>query len=206
MKKNISISNLLIGHREFRKKFAVEQAAFSKLATEGQKPQALWIGCSDSRVIPEHITNAKAGELFVVRNIANVVPPAGLVPSVGTAIEYAVLHLHVPHIIICGHTECGGIKALEQPVDVIREPHLARWVELIRPALIKVKTARVSEEERDLETIKANVLIQMDNLQTYKCVREAISAGKLMTHGWLYDLHKGQLFAYNNHSKTWRVL
>ena len=197
---------LLAGHRRFKKKFAATPELFVRLAEEGQDPKVLWIGCSDSRVIPEQITGAEPGELFVMRNVANVVPPAGIGPAVGTAIEFAVLHLRVSHIVICGHTECGGIKALEEQVDVIREPHLARWVELARPALSQVKSSRVPEESRYLETIKANVLIQRNNLNTYRCVREALSTGDLTTHGWLYDLYTGDLLAYDDETKEWNVL
>jgi carbonic anhydrase len=104
------IDKLLAGHRHFKKKFAAEQEVFVGLAEEGQHPKVLWIGCSDSRVIPEQITSAEPGELFVIRSVANLVPPAGIGPAVGAVIEYAVLHLRVPHIVVCGHTECGGIK------------------------------------------------------------------------------------------------
>ena len=107
---------LLSGHRRFREKFESEHDVFERLAEEGQDPKVLWVGCCDSRVIPELITGADPGELFDVRNIANIVPPAPTIAcATGAAIEYAVLHLGVSHIVICGHTECGGIKALETP-------------------------------------------------------------------------------------------
>lgn len=202
----MTIDKLLAGHRRFKEKFATGPEPFIRLAEEGQAPKVLWIGCSDSRVIPEQITDAEPGELFVVRNIANVVPPAGIGPAVGTAIEFAVLHLRVSHIVVCGHTECGGIKALEGQPDIIREPHLARWLELARPALSQVKAAGVPEKSRYLETIKANVLMQRKNLHTYRSVREAVSAGGLTMHGWLYDLHTGDLLAYDDETEEWDVL
>ena len=200
------IDKLLAGHRRFKKEFAAAPELFVRLAQEGQAPKVLWIGCSDSRVIPEQITDAEPGDLFVMRNVANVVPPAGIGPAVGTAIEFAVLQLRVAHIVICGHTECGGIRALEEQIDVIQEPHLARWVELARPALSQVKASGVPDESRYLETIKANVLIQRNNLNTYRCVREVVMAGDLTTHGWLYDLHTGDLLAYDDQTKQWNVL
>ncbi len=198
---------LLAGHRHFRERFEAERQVFVTLAKEGQQPKVLWIGCSDSRVIPEQITGAEPGELFVVRNVANVVPPFGMGEvSVGTAIEYAVLHLHVTHIVVCGHSECGGIKALETHVDLAREPHIARWIELARPARTQVEASGLPEEARYLETIKANVLLQRGNLTTYDCVQEAVKAGRLALHAWLYDLYTGDLLAYDDASHEWTTL
>lgn len=191
------INKLLSGHRAFREAFAARREAFVRLAEEGQSPKVLWIGCSDSRVIPEQISGAEAGDLFVVRNVANVVPPAGADDAIGAVIEYAVLHLRVAHIVICGHTECGGIKALGGHVDAGREPHIARWLELARPARDEVEASGVAEEARYLETIKRNVLLQRENLLTYDCVRQGEQAGGLTIHCWLYDLHSGALLAYN---------
>ena len=198
---------LIGGHLRFKEKFADEYEVFVRLAEEGQFPKVLWIGCSDSRVIPEQITGAEVGELFVMRNVANVVPPFGMSgDAVGAVIEYAVLHLKVSHIVVCGHTECGGIKALEGHIDMAQEPQIARWVELARPAWVQVEASGVAEEERYLETIKANVLLQRKNLLTYICVGEAVETDKLAIHGWLYDLHTGDLLAYDEGSGEWVAL
>jgi carbonic anhydrase len=198
---------LLTGHRQFKEKFEANWEMFVRLAERGQKPKVLWIGCSDSRVIPEQITGAEPGDLFVVRDIANVVPPFGMGDmAVGAVIEYAILHLRTPHVVICGHTQCGGIKALEAPLDLAREPHIARWVELARPAYTQVEASGMPEEARYLETIKANVLLQRENLRTYDCVREAVGAGQLTLHAWLYDLYSGDLLAYDDESGQWRAL
>jgi carbonic anhydrase len=200
-------NKLLTGHRRFKGRFETDRERFVRLAEEGQKPQVLWIGCSDSRVIPEQITGAEPGQLFVMRNIANVVPPFGTGDmAVGAVIEYAILCLRVPDVVICGHTQCGGIKALEGHIDLAREPHIARWVELARPAHTQVEASGIPEEARHLETIKANVLLQRENLRTYDCVREAIGAGHLTLHGWLYDLHSGDLLAYDDESGQWGPL
>jgi carbonic anhydrase len=201
------INKLLTDHRRFKERFEADRERFVRLAEEGQKPQVLWIGCSDSRVIPEQITGAEPGQLLVMRNIANVVPPFGTGDmAVGAVIEYAILHLRVPDVVICGHTQCGGIKALEGHIDLAREPHIARWVELARPAHTQVEASSVPEEARHLETIKANVLLQRENLRTYDCVREATGAGHLTLHGWLYDLHSGDLLAYDDESGQWGTL
>jgi carbonic anhydrase len=198
---------LLIGHRRFKERSEADRERFVRLAEEGQQPKVLWIGCSDSRVIPEQITGAEPGQLFVMRNIANVVPPFGTGDmAVGAVIEYAILRLHVPDVVVCGHTQCGGVKVLEGPIDLAREPHIARWVELARPAHTQVEASGIPEEARYLETIKANVLLQRENLRTYDCVREATRAGELTLRGWLYDLHSGDLLAYDDESGAWGAL
>ncbi|MCP4590676.1 MAG: carbonic anhydrase, partial [bacterium] len=190
----------------FKEKFAAKREMFTGLV-EGQEPKVLWIGCSDSRVIPELISGTAPGDLFVVRNVANVVPPDGTSgDAVGAVIEYAVLHLHVSHAVVCGHTGCGGIKALEGHVNMSREPHIARWVELARPARTQVEASGVPEEARYLETIKANVLLQCKNLTSYRCVRDVVKAGQLKIHGWLYDLSSGDLLAYDEQSGGWGAL
>jgi carbonic anhydrase len=199
---------LLFGHESFKRvKFAAEREVFARLAEEGQSPKVLWIGCSDSRVIPEQITGAEAGELFIMRNIANVVPPpdAGS-DSSGAVIEYAVRHLQVPHIVICGHTDCGGIRALESAIDANEEPHIARWLEWARPARSMALQAKAPEEALYTETIKANVLLQREHLHKHRCVMEGLEGGGLRTHSWLYDLHSGELHAYSPETGGWAPL
>jgi carbonic anhydrase len=195
---------IIAGHLEFRESFS-SNPVLRKLAEEGQHPKVLWIGCSDSRVIPELITGAEPGELFDVRNIANVVPPAGAAAcATGAAVEYAVMHLKVHHAVVCGHTECGGIKGLEDDPDPERQPHITAWLELARPAREQVLSREVDEAERYLETIKTNVLNQCENLRTYPCVAERERSGELSIHGWLYDLSIGRIFAYDDASQGWQ--
>ena len=164
----------------------------------------MWIGCADSRVVPELITGADPGELFDVRNIANVVPPsASAACATGAAVEYAVIHLKVRHIVVCGHTECGGIKALESSPNRDDEPHIAAWLDLARPSRQKVLESSVPEAEQYLETIKTNVLIQCENLRSYPCVKQGELEGELTVHGWLYDLHTGKILAFDDPSEQW---
>ncbi len=200
-------SKLISGHRRFREKFDSEHEVFERLAEEGQNPKVLWIGCSDSRVVPELITGADPGELFDVRNIANIVPPAPTIAcATGAAIEYAVLHLLVSHIVICGHTECGGIKALEAPPPASTEPHIVSWLELAQPARERVLERDLPEAEQYLETIKTNVLMQCDNLRTYPCVAEREQKGSLSIHPWLYDLHTGEIQEYDGATGWWSAV
>ena len=198
---------LLEGHRRFQREFADHEEVFLRLAEEGQDPKVLWIGCSDSRVIPELITGAEPGELFDVRNIANVVPPAASVAcATGAAVEYAVIHLNVSHVVVCGHTDCGGIKALEAPPDPGGQPHITSWLELARPARERVLSSDVSEEDQYLETIKTNVLMQCENLRSYPCVTDGERSGGLSIHPWLYNLRTGEVSEYDQDSGTWGTI
>ena len=200
-------SKLLSGYRQFREKFSSNHEVFAKLAEHGQNPKVLWVGCADSRVVPELITGADPGELFDVRNIANVVPPAGSKAcATGAAVEYAVIHLEVRHIVVCGHTECGGIKALESSLDPATEPHIVSWLELARPARERVLRSKVSKADRYLETIKTNVLLQCEHLRTYPCVTEREADGTLGIHGWLYDLHTGSIQAVDETTREWSAV
>lgn len=197
-------SNIISGHRKFREKFESNSEVFEKLAEEGQNPKVLWIGCADSRVVPELITGADPGELFNVRNIANVVPPAASAAcATGAAVEYAVIHLNVTHIVVCGHTDCGGIKALEAPPDPRGQPHITSWLELARPAREMVLNSDIPEADHYIETIKTNILMQCENLRSYPCVTEGERAGELSIHAWLYDLHTGRILAFDEGSVQW---
>lgn len=200
-------SKLIQGYEKFRAKYESDHEVFDRLAEDGQHPKVMWIGCADSRVVPELITGSDPGELFDVRNIANVVPPASSAAcATGAAVEYAVMHLKVDHVVVCGHTECGGIAALaaEPAPDV--EPHIVSWLDLARPAREKVLAAGVAEEDQYLEIIKTNVLMQLENLRTYPCVVDGERAGTLTVHGWLYDLHEGTVRAYDAATGSWNFI
>lgn len=195
------------GYQRFREQFEKDKAFYIALAAKKQRPRMLWIGCCDSRVVPSQITSAEPGELFEVRNIANCVPPQGSDDdSVGGAIEYALGHLGIDDIVICGHTGCGGLQALSEPIPPDREAHLGRWVEYTRPAHNLIRAARVPEAERMMETIKAHVQFQLDNLKTYPAVSDGLAAGKLAIHGWVYNMDKGEVLAYDPELGEWRDL
>ena len=167
---------------------------FAALVEQGQAPDTLFISCSDSRVLPEHLTGSQPGELFVLRNLANVVPPFGSGErAVGASVEYAARHLKVKHIVVCGHTDCGGIKALDQQADQVHDPHLARWIEYARPAQTQVDARGVTPEARHRSIVEQNILLQLKNLQTYNAVRQALQANELTLHGWVYDLSTGRI-------------
>jgi carbonic anhydrase len=198
---------LIAGYERFREKYESDHEVFDRLAEEGQNPKVLWIGCSDSRVVPELITGADPGELFDVRNIANVVPPATSdACATGAAVEYAVMHLGVEHVVVCGHTECGGIAALAADPEPDRQPHITAWLEYARPARDKVLASDIPPEDHYFETIKTNVLMQLDNLRTYPCVADRERAGGLKIHAWLYDLGTGTIDAFRPETARWEPI
>lgn len=172
----------------------------TQLVDEGQHPRALFIGCADSRVTPEALLGLQPGDFFVVRNVANIVP-AYIQADAATAaaLEYAVQSLAVPHIIVCGHSDCGGIKALDAQVDISRYPALSRWIELARPAQREVdRTAQQrTAVARHAAIVERNVVAQMENVASYPFVREAQAAGKLELHGWVYDLGERHVRFYD---------
>ncbi|MEZ5775295.1 MAG: carbonic anhydrase [Hyphomicrobiaceae bacterium] len=183
------------GYRRFRHHFEADRAFYGRLSAS-QEPNLLWIGCSDSRVVPNIITNADPGSLFVVRNIANIVPPAGSGDSsVGAAIEYAVLHLGIDDIVVCGHTNCGGVKAIQEGLPG-PEVHLHSWV----------RHSSVPKQMSALEATKRNIRAQRDNLLTYDVVRERAEKGALNVHEWLYDMDEGEILAYDAETDRWRHL
>jgi carbonic anhydrase len=178
--------------------FENEQELLDSLARQGQFPDAMFIGCSDSRVVPEVLTGARPGDLFVVRVVANIVPPYGTGQNaVGAAVEYAVLHLRVKHLIVCGHTDCGGVKALDHAVDMAAEPAIANWIEFARPAQSQIDARGLTGDARHQAIVEANVLLQLENVQSYGAVRRALDEDRLELHGWVYDLAERQLRFYD---------
>lgn len=188
---------LIHGHALFRERY-FNRKLITKLATEGQKPQALFIGCSDSRVAPELFTGATFGDLFVLRNIANFVPvQEHSDASVGAAIEYAVRHLKVPDIVVCGHYGCGGVKAaLADLKGLEKDTELCQWLQGVLPAAKQAREKGATGDALWQLAVEENVLDALENLITFDAVREALEAGTLALHGWIYDLANG-------HVKVW---
>ena len=196
--------SIVAGIGRFRVYYEENRELFELLANEGQAPQALFIGCSDSRVPPEWITQCEPGDLFVTRNLGNIVPPYGTGQTeIGAVVEFAILQLNVGHIILCGHTDCGGIRALDQTADWSREPHIARRIEHARPAKTQIEASGLPEEERHLATVRANVLLQQENLRSYDPVRSGEKNGALTLHGWVYRLETGTIEAYDPETSSW---
>jgi carbonic anhydrase len=196
---------LIEGVHKFRTaEFGNYRKLFRKLSQEGQNPHTLFITCSDSRVLAELITQSKPGDLFVVKNVGNIVPPAsaqGDTNSTAAAIEFAVSTLNVNDIVICGHSQCGAIAALlaREPVSDAT-PHLRDWLNLAAPALETIKQRYAHLHERTAQETAAaeeNVLFGLENLQSYPCVRERLANGTLRLHAWFFKIATAELFAYS---------
>jgi carbonic anhydrase len=197
-------AKILDGLGQFQAQFQRKREFFERLEERGREPEVFFVTCSDSRVVPELITGSDPGDLFVCRNVANIIPPYGVGEMAeGTVIEYAVFHLGVEHMVICGHTDCGGIHALDQPPDWSREPHLARWIEHARPAKTKVEASGLPEALHPLATVRENVLLQLEHLRSYDPVREGERTGTLTLHGWVYNLSTGEVEAYRPETGAW---
>lgn len=195
------MDHLLHGIHQFHTQvYQQEQEFFEKLAG-GQSPRVLFIACSDSRVDPTWITQAAPGELFVLRNAGNMVPPFGASNGGEEAsIEYAVAALGVKDIVICGHTQCGAVKALLNPASVEKLPSVKDW---LRHA--EATRRIVAENYGDLKgdalwkaTVKEHVLMQIENLQTHPCVAAALQRGVLTLHGWVYGLETGEIYGFSS--------
>lgn len=179
--------------------FASHRKLFEQLAATGQRPETLFITCSDSRVDPNLITNSAPGELFIVRNVGNVVPTPALPGGTAAAIQYAVEVLEVENVIICGHTQCGALKAILEPETVAHLEYVKRWVgSTIRVKhVMEEKYTHLSPEERLTVAIQENVLAQIENLREYPFITHRLEAGKLQLNAWVYDVGQGEVLDYD---------
>lgn len=199
------MQRLIEGVHKFRTdEFGNYRKLFRKLSQEGQNPHTLFITCSDSRVLAELITHSKPGDLFVVKNIGNIVPPAsvrGDTNSTAAAIEFAVDTLRVSDIVICGHSQCGAIGALLNPSIVSpANPNLRGWLNLAAPVLeiLKKDYSHINDNEgRMTAAAEENVLFGLDNLHSYPCVQDRLADGSLRLHGWFFKIATAELFAYD---------
>ncbi len=194
---------LIEGFQRFRERhFAEDSVQFQNLVQFGQTPKALVVACCDSRVDPALVLDCAPGDLFVVRNVANLVPPAenqGHYHGTSAALEFGVKDLAVRHIIVLGHAQCGGIHALlEGSVDK-EESFIAEWMGIADAAREQVERehANASSEVRHRACEQQAILVSLDNLRTFSWVRERVEQGKLTLHGWYFDIERGELLGYD---------
>ncbi len=200
-------------HRFRNEEFGNYRTLFQRLSREGQNPHTLFITCADSRVLAELITQSKPGDLFVVKNIGNIVPPSavtGSTNSTAAAIEFAVETLRVSDIVICGHSQCGAMTALMSGLPgEERMPHLREWLTLAEPVRETIRTQyqHVTDEaqRRDLAAGE-NVLFALENLHSYYCVQDRLMDGSLRLHGWFFEIASAELMAYNPDTRQFSPL
>lgn len=196
------IAHFIAGFKRFQKHyFDPAEQRFSDLQN-GQKPKAIVIGCSDSRVDPAILTGCAPGELFVVRNVANLVPPCDFDDQhngVSAALEYAVCHLEVEHIIILGHSNCGGIDALMHPITNGRSIRfIDSWVKIAERAKTRVMIDLANKEphKQSRACEQASILVSLENLLSFPWIAERVESGALILHGWFFDISVGELLGY----------
>lgn len=198
---------LIKGLREFKANyFSTHLELFEQLA-HGQKPRVLFITCSDSRIDPNLITQTEVGELFVIRNAGNIIPPFGAAHGgEGATVEYAIHALGIEQIVVCGHSHCGAMKGLLQ-LDKLRQemPLVYNWLQHTEATrrLVQENYSNCFGEELLEVTIAENVLTQIDNLKTYPVVRSKLYQGKLQIYAWIYHLETGEILAYDAQSHAY---
>ena len=178
--------------------FPNQSALYARLVHDGQSPKALMISCADSRVAPEHMMQAQPGDLFVCRNAGNIVPPFSQANGgVSSTVEYAVMALGVRDIIVCGHSDCGAMKALGNTEALGAMPNVAAWLRHSTAAhhVVTAGYPELGERERVRAVSLENVVAQLAHLRTHPSVAAGIARGEIALHGWFLDIHAGQILA-----------
>jgi carbonic anhydrase len=200
------MKDLIKGLRQFQSSYVPSHKELLAELAQAQHPRVLFITCSDSRVQPELITQAELGDLFVIRNAGNIVPPYGATNGgEGATIEYAIKSLNIQHIIVCGHTTCGAMKGLLQVGELEEKmPLVYNWLKHTEATreLIEEHYSHLAKPEKLATLVAENVLTQIDNLRTYPSVRSHLHKGGLFLHGWIYNIEDGTVLTYDrkNHA------
>ncbi len=206
------MDKLFKGYMKFREEDFESHRALFKEIGRNQNPHTLFIGCSDSRVVPNLITQTHPGELFIVRNVANIVPPYRKTEeyvATTSAIEYAVQVLEVDAIVVCGHSNCGGCAAMNLPPEQLDHiPHVRKWLQV--SSEVKGRVDRLvtedSPEEREWLTEQINILVQMRNLLTYPYIAEKYRKGVLQIYGWHYIIETGEIYNFNDAKELFELV
>jgi carbonic anhydrase len=194
------MQRLIDGHKQFLDKAFPARRDQFHLLSEGQAPETLFVTCADSRIVPDLILQTQPGDLFICRNAGNVIPRAGEpAGGVSATVEYAVEVLRVRHLIVCGHSDCGVIRALMAPEGLAGLDSVKDWLQHVEPAWQHVDEVERNGGEltRHTALTHANVLVQLDNLKTHEYIRRAVAEGRLQIHGWYYDILSGQIEQYD---------
>jgi carbonic anhydrase len=198
------MDSLIAGLKQFRNEtYPEREEQFSEL-TAGQSPRTLLITCSDSRIVPSMVTSSGPGDLFVIRNAGNIVPPHDGGPGGEAAtLEYAVTGLKVKHIVVCGHSQCGAMTALLNPELAAPMPSVQEWLGLAESTRASVEASVAEDatpEERIARAIELNTLHQLNNLRSHPSVIAAVESGDVQLHAWVYNIGSGAVTAYHEDS------
>ncbi len=200
------MDRIIDGVLKFQRDVYPSQKALFQELSIAQRPQALFIGCSDSRVVPELFMQQGPGDLFVVRNAGNIVPPFAVAPGgVSASIEYAVSVLGVPDIIICGHSSCGAMTAILRGSEQLESlPAVARWLHFSDAArqIVAKRNAHDSDEKKLNSLIQENVLAQLEHLLTHPAVAAAVKAKEVRLHGWVFDIPTAGVLSYDAQTES----
>jgi len=191
------MQDIIRGFLRFQQEVFPERKELFKTLATGQTPKALFISCSDSRMVPELVTQREPGELFVIRNAGNIVPSFGPEPGgVSATVEYAVAALQVSDIVICGHSDCGAMKAVATCACLDHMPAVKHWLHYADAArMINESRNHPTEGERIDGMVRENVIAQLNNLRTHPSVAVALAQGRVTLHGWVYDIESGSIDA-----------
>lgn len=208
------MQKLISGIHKFRQdQLGRYQELFHRLSREGQNPHTLFITCSDSRVLAELITQSQPGDLFVVKNVGNIVPPSnvsGSTNSTAAAIEFAVQTLGVRDVVVCGHSLCGAMAGLLLGLPEKESmPHLSEWLEIASPVRQLIERDYqhlIDPDERMTAAAEENVLFALENLHTYPVVAAKMAEGSLRLHGWFFRIATAEMFAYDSESQQFQPI
>ncbi len=194
------MKKLIQGIKEFRKSLTQEnRELFAKLAL-GQKPDALFIACSDSRVVPNLFASTDPGDLFVLRNIGNLIPPASSIQdhSISAALEFSIFFLNVVDIIVCGHSECGAMQALIHGIDVPSCSSLQRWLQYGQESLSRLQKSYSMDPSLSIhnQLSQINVLQQIEHITSYSFIFDRLEKNQLRVHGWWFDIAQANVYCY----------
>jgi len=199
------MSKIIDGIVRFKSDVYPARKELFNLLAEAQHPEALFITCSDSRIDPNLLVNTEPGELFIIRNAGNIVPPHNnYTGGVTASIEYAVAALGIEHIVICGHTRCGAMEGVMKPKDVAGLPHVTQWLSYAKAAhqIVEERLPNGSFDEKMAMLTEENVLLQLRHIQTHPHVAAKYATGKVQLHAWVYDIGSGVVNAYDEMSRS----
>ena len=211
MSEQDGISKVIEGYRHFSEEIYPEHRELFDQLRSRQNPQVLFITCADSRIDPSLITHTVPGELFICRNIGNIVPAYGeMLGGVSAVVEYAVVGLKVSEIIVCGHSDCGAMKALKNPdaPSLAAMPTVKAWLRNAEAALgvVRAKDPEATGDQMLRTLTEENVLLQLQHLRTHPGVAAGLATGKVRLHGWIYNIGDGKVEAFDEAGSRFRPI